>query len=57
MKQIWRGVAAIVMTGTAMTAQAELTGNIGWDSEYIFRGISQSDSSVTTPTISREYAN
>ena len=46
MKRLLNGAALVVLSTTAMTAQAELTGNIGWDSEYIFRGISQSDSSV-----------
>ncbi len=30
----------------AVNAHAEFTGNLGWTSEYIFRGISQSDSSA-----------
>lgn len=46
MKRLLNGAALVVLSTTAVTAQAELTGNIGWDSEYIFRGISQSDSSV-----------
>ncbi len=35
-------LAIILSTG----AQADLSGNLGWASEYIFRGVSQSDSSA-----------
>jgi uncharacterized protein (TIGR02001 family) len=44
MKQIWSGAALVVLM--ASTAQAEVSGNIGWDSDYIFRGTPQSDSSA-----------
>lgn len=47
MKYKWSGVAAIVLAGASVSAQAqEWTGNVGFDSEYVFRGIPQSDSSV-----------
>lgn len=45
MKLINSGAAAIVLALTAFNAQAELTGNVAWASEYIFRGVPQSDSS------------
>ena len=46
MKYIRSGAAAIILAGASATAQAELSGNIGWDSEYVFRGVPQSDSSA-----------
>jgi uncharacterized protein (TIGR02001 family) len=46
MKQVLRGVAVLALTGAAATAQAEGSINVGWDSDYIFRGIEESDSSV-----------
>lgn len=46
MKQVLRGVALVGLAVTTMTAQAEFTGNIGWESEYVFRGIPQERSSA-----------
>ena len=46
MKHFKSGITAILLTGASFTAQAELSGNIGYDSEYIFRGVPQSDSSA-----------
>ncbi len=46
MKLLNSGAVALILALTAVNAQAEVSANIGWDSEYIFRGISQSDSSV-----------
>ncbi|MGI9263911.1 MAG: TorF family putative porin, partial [Gammaproteobacteria bacterium] len=46
MKQTCIGVTFLIFTTASVTAGAEMTGNVGWDSEYIFRGISQSDSSA-----------
>jgi len=46
MKHIGVGITFLIITTASMTAGAEVTGNLGWDSEYIFRGISQSDSSA-----------
>ncbi len=34
------------MVAIAIPAQADFTGNVGWESEYVFRGIYQSDSSA-----------
>jgi uncharacterized protein (TIGR02001 family) len=45
MKHLISGASAAVLAAVTMTAQAELSGNVGWDSEYIFRGVPQSDSS------------
>ena len=46
MKQIWNAVALAVLASASMSAQAEFTGNIGWESAYVFRGIQQNDSSA-----------
>ena len=46
MKQILSGVAFLILAAVAAIAQAEVTGNVGWDSKYIFRGVPQSDSSA-----------
>lgn len=46
MKQLVRGAAVLAMVGTAATAQAEGSVNVGFDSTYVFRGIEQNDSSV-----------
>ena len=46
MKHIITRYLAIIALLTAGTANAEVTANIGWDSEYIFRGVPQSDSSA-----------
>ncbi|MGI9290444.1 MAG: TorF family putative porin [Gammaproteobacteria bacterium] len=46
MKQVLRGVALVGLSAVAMTAQAEFTGNIGWESTYVFRGVEQNDSSA-----------
>jgi uncharacterized protein (TIGR02001 family) len=47
MKKLWNAVAVVALAGASMSAQAEVTGNVGWDSEYIFRGVPQSDSSAS----------
>jgi uncharacterized protein (TIGR02001 family) len=47
MKQILRAAALLALTAAAATVQAgEGSINVGYDSDYIFRGIEQSDSSV-----------
>jgi uncharacterized protein (TIGR02001 family) len=47
MKQLLSGVMAVALTASAATAQAgEGSINVGYDSDYIFRGVEQSDSSV-----------
>jgi uncharacterized protein (TIGR02001 family) len=46
MKQLLSGAALVILGGTAMTAQAEFTGNIGYESEYVFRGVPQERSSA-----------
>jgi hypothetical protein len=46
MKHIYSGIIFLMLTAAGITARAEVTGNVGWDSEYIFRGISQSNSSA-----------
>lgn len=42
-----RTLALVASMAAALTAQAaDLSANVGWDSEYIFRGVPQSNSSV-----------
>ncbi len=38
---------ALLLLISATTAQAELSANIGWASDYWFRGLFQSDSSAS----------
>ena len=47
MRHIWSIAAVIVLAAAAVIAQAEVTGNIGWDSDYVFRGVPQSESSAS----------
>jgi uncharacterized protein (TIGR02001 family) len=46
MKQVLRGAALVGLSLAALTAHAEFTGNIGWESTYVFRGVEQNDSSA-----------
>jgi uncharacterized protein (TIGR02001 family) len=46
MKNILSGAALVALATVATPAQADLSGNVGYDSEYIFRGVPQSDSSA-----------
>jgi uncharacterized protein (TIGR02001 family) len=46
MKHVLRGVALVGLSAAAMSAQAEFTGNVGWESSYVFRGVEQNDSSA-----------
>jgi uncharacterized protein (TIGR02001 family) len=46
MKQIWSGAAVLALASITMPAQAEFTGNVGWESDYVFRGVQQNDSSA-----------
>jgi uncharacterized protein (TIGR02001 family) len=46
MKQFWSGLAVVALASASMSAQAEFTGNVGWESDYVFRGIQQNDSSA-----------
>lgn len=46
MRLFLNGSLILILVAVSVTAQAEVTGNVGWDSKYIFRGIPQSDSSA-----------
>ena len=46
MNRILSRMTGLVLLLACAGANAEWSGNVGWTSEYIFRGISQSDSSA-----------
>ena len=46
MKRVTRILTTLAIASVAATAQAEVTGNVGWMSDYIFRGIPLSNSSA-----------
>ena len=45
MKRITQFAAVLLLAGIT-SAYADVSGNVGWDSEYIFRGVPQADSSA-----------
>ncbi|MFB3078820.1 MAG: TorF family putative porin, partial [Lysobacterales bacterium] len=46
MKRVTRILTTLAIALAGATAQAEVTGNIGWMSDYIFRGIPLANSSA-----------
>ncbi len=46
MKKFIRAVIAIIFTAVTPLQAADLSANIGWNSDYVFRGVSQSTSSA-----------